>query len=195
MSETIVVPDNGNTMNNALPYWLLGNNGWNNGFGGGLGTGILGFLLGAMFNGGWGGNGFGWGNNGNNGAAALGAQATAYNNTDLLMQAITAQGEQSRQAISTLHRAAHNLRGGLTDTGLTYTNARERCTIIALSEASSRAEFANTWFHEVLHAAVHIGDANGLDVHGEAVAYVGGELARAMQPVAARLMCPQCECK
>lgn len=96
---------------------------------------------------------------------------------------------------ATLHRAAHNLRGGLTDTGLTYTNARERCTIIALSEASSRAEFANTWFHEVLHAAVHIGDANGLDVHGEAVAYVGGELARAMQPVAARLMCPQCECK
>lgn len=101
MSETIVVPDNGNNMNNAFPYWMM-SNGWGNGFGGGLGTGILGFLLGAMFNGGWGGNGFGWGNNGNNGAAALGAQATAYNNTDLLMQAITAQGEQSRQAISTL---------------------------------------------------------------------------------------------
>lgn len=106
MSETIVVPDNGNTnngWNSPLGYLALGNNGWNNGFGGGLGTGILGFLLGAMFNGGWG-NGFGWGNNSNNGnaAASLGAQATAYNNTDLLMQAITAQGEQSRQAVTTL---------------------------------------------------------------------------------------------
>ena len=51
MSETIVVPDNGNnSMNNAWP-WL------------------------AMNNGGWGNNG--WSNSNANGAAALEAQANA----------------------------------------------------------------------------------------------------------------------
>lgn len=102
MSDTKVinVPDSGT---NAMP-WLaaMNNGGLGNGFGGGLGVGILGFLLGAMFNGGWG-NGFG-GFGGNNGAAAasLGAQATANNNTDLLMTAITNTGERQREAIQTL---------------------------------------------------------------------------------------------
>ena len=101
-----MVPDNGNNMNNAWP-WLYANN--NNGLlggAGGWGAGILGFLIGTLFNGGWG-NGFGFGGNGGNGAAAasLGAQATAYNNADLIMQAVTSQGEQSRQAVQTLSNA------------------------------------------------------------------------------------------
>ena len=105
MSETIVVPDNGNNqMNNAWP-WLLagGNGGFGNGFGGGnfWGAGIGGFLgsaLGNIFNG----NGFGIGNNGGMAAASLGAQATANNNTELLRAAISSNGEQSRQAIQTV---------------------------------------------------------------------------------------------
>lgn len=102
MSETIVVPDNGNNMNNAMP-WLYANNGFG-GFGGGnfWGAGIGGFLgsaLGNLFNG----NGFGFGgNNGGAAAASLGAQATANNNTELLRAAISSNGEQSRQAIQTI---------------------------------------------------------------------------------------------
>lgn len=94
---------------------------------------------------------------------------------------------------NTYWKAARNLDDGLSDTGLTYTNMDERVTVIVLSHTSSKAEFANTWFHEVFHCAVHIATANGLDIYGEAVAYVGGELAREMQPIAARLMCPTCE--
>lgn len=80
------------------------NNGNNGGFlgGNGWGGGILGFLLGLMFgNGGFGGFG-GWG--GNNGAstAYLGNMISNDNGRDLLMQAITSQGEQSRQAVQTL---------------------------------------------------------------------------------------------
>lgn len=106
MSETIVVPDNGNNnngWNGPLGYLAMGGN--NNGFlgGNGLGAGLVGFLLGAMINGGWGnGNGL-FGGNGNNGAAAaLGAQATANNNTDLLMNAITNSGERQHEAVQTL---------------------------------------------------------------------------------------------
>lgn len=51
-------------------------------------------------NGGWG--GFGGFGGGNNGAGFLANQMNNDNGRDLLMQAITSQGEQSRQAISTL---------------------------------------------------------------------------------------------
>lgn len=104
MSETIVVPDNGNNnMNNAWP-WMLANNGYGNGgfLGGGFGTGFFGGILGGILTNWLGGNG--WGMNGMNGgaAAALGAQATANNNTDLLMNAITNSGERQHEAVQTL---------------------------------------------------------------------------------------------
>lgn len=80
MSETIVVPDNGNnSMNNAWPWLAMNNGGWGNGlFGGGFGAGFLGGILGGLFPnffGGWGNNG--WSNSNANGAAALEAQANA----------------------------------------------------------------------------------------------------------------------
>lgn len=111
MSETIVVPDNGNSNNGwNSPLGLLAlNNGYgygNGGFlGGGFGAGILGGVLGGIFTNWLGGNGWGLGNNGMNGAgaaAALGAQATANNNTDLLMNAITNSGERQHEAVQTL---------------------------------------------------------------------------------------------
>jgi len=91
MADTKVFsfPDNGNNGGGLFG----GNSGW--------GGGILGFLLGLMFgNGGWG--GFGGFGGGNNGAGFLSNQINNDNGRDLLMQAITSQGEQSRQAISTL---------------------------------------------------------------------------------------------
>lgn len=105
MSETIVVPDNGNNnngWNSPLGYLAMGGN--NNGFlgGNGLGAGVVGFILGALINNN--GNGL-FGNGGNNAgaaAASLGAQATALNNTDLILQAITAQGERQSTAVQTL---------------------------------------------------------------------------------------------
>lgn len=110
MSETIVVPDNGNNnngWNSPLGLLALGNNGYgygNGGFlGGGFGAGILGGVLGGIFTNWLGGNGWGMGGmNGNGAAAALGAQATANNNTDLLMNAITNTGERQHEAVQTL---------------------------------------------------------------------------------------------
>ena len=90
-------------------------------------------------------------------------------------------------------KAKNNLRGGRKDTGLTYTNERARTSVIVLSKTTSKAEFANTWFHELIHCAMHIAKANGLSPYGEPIAYVGGELSRKMQPIAARLMCPTCK--
>lgn len=106
MSDTkiISVPDSGASQ--ALPWMAMNNGGrGNNGlFNNGLGTGILGFLLGAMFNGGFGGFG-GFGNNGLAGAGYLGNQMNNNNNTDLLMNAITSQGERQHEAVQTLSNA------------------------------------------------------------------------------------------
>lgn len=90
-------PDNG--MNNAWP-WLAMNN--NNGLGnlGGWGGGILGFFLGLLFgnNGFFGNGGFGTGN----GAGFLSNQINNDSGRELLMNAITSQGERQHEAISTL---------------------------------------------------------------------------------------------
>lgn len=84
--------------------FMLPENGYNNGsLGlGGWGGGILGFILGILLgNNGWfGGNGFGGGNSA--GTAYLGNMISNDNGRDLLMQAITTNGEMSRLAISQL---------------------------------------------------------------------------------------------
>ena len=90
-------------------------------------------------------------------------------------------------------KASNNLRMGHKNTGLTFSNPKARTSVIVLSCTSSKAEFANTWFHELIHCSMHIARENGLSPYGEAVAYVGGDLAREMQPIAARLMCPACD--
>lgn len=100
-SETVVyTPENNG---GSVPAWLAMNNG---GFGNGLGGwggGILGFFLGLLFGNGWGGfGGFGNGFGGGAGAGFLSNQINNDNGRDLLMQAITSQGEASRTATQSL---------------------------------------------------------------------------------------------
>ena len=102
-STVVYTPDSNN--GGSVPAWLAYNNGGlGNGFGG-LGGGILGFLLGLFFgNGGWG-NGFGgfgggWG--GNSGAGFLSNQINNDSGRELLMNAITSQGEAGRAATQNL---------------------------------------------------------------------------------------------
>ena len=90
--------------------------------------------------------------------------------------------------------AAENLRAGRKDTGLTYSNTKERASVVVISKCSTEAEFANTWVHELNHCSKHIAMANGFDCNSEAPSYIAGELARSMYTVAARLMCPACSC-
>jgi len=109
MAESTVVYTPEQNAGNTVPAWLpyLSNNG---GFGNGLGGwggGILGFLLGLFFSNGWGGFG-GWGNGfgGNNsGAGFLSNQINNDSGRELLMNAITSQGEASRTAIQNLSTA------------------------------------------------------------------------------------------
>lgn len=87
----------------TVVYTPESNGGWGNGFGGGLGGGILGFLLGLAFGNGWGGfGGFGGGYGNAGGAGFLSNQISNDAGRELLMNAITSQGEASRAAVSSL---------------------------------------------------------------------------------------------
>ena len=101
MAESTVVYTPENNGGN-IPAWMAMNNGGlfgNNGWGGG----ILGFLLGLFFGNGWGGfGGFGGGWGGNSGAGFLSNQINNDSGRELLMNAITSQGEAGRAATQNL---------------------------------------------------------------------------------------------
>lgn len=100
--------------NNLLPYALMNNNGF---FGGNGGSAFWGALLGSVIPGvfgAWGGNGFGgWGGGNNAAASALGAQATAYNNTDAILRAIDGTDADVRLLATTLNTDVDSLKVGL----------------------------------------------------------------------------------
>lgn len=101
MAESTVVYTPESSSAGTVPAWLAMNNG-NGLFGGnGWGGGILGFLLGLFFGNGWGGIG-GFGGNGAGGTGFLSNQISNDAGRDLLMSAITSNGEASRSAISSL---------------------------------------------------------------------------------------------
>lgn len=101
MAETVVyTPENNG---GTVPAWMAMNNGGLFGNGNGWGGGILGFFLGLLFGNGWGGfGGFGNGFGGGAGAGFLSNQINNDNGRDLLMQAITSQGEAARTATQSL---------------------------------------------------------------------------------------------
>lgn len=96
---------------------MFGNGGFNNGLGG-WGGGIVGFILGLLFGNGGFGNGFG--GFGGGAAASLGAQATANNNTDLIMNAINGTDSDVRLLATTLNSDVNAVKDALAtiNTGL-----------------------------------------------------------------------------
>ena len=96
-STVVYTPENNG---GSIPAWMAMNN--NGLFGGnGWGGGILGFFLGLLFGNGWGGFG-GWGGGSGSGAGFLSNQINNDSGRELLMNAITSQGEAGRAATQNL---------------------------------------------------------------------------------------------
>ncbi len=88
--------------------------------------------------------------------------------------------------------AYSNLSAGELDTGLCYSNYERRESVIVISRSSSSAEFGNSLVHENGHLACHIGMTCGLDLAGEDVRYLAGDIFMKMFPVAKRFLCDCC---
>lgn len=93
----------------------------------------------------------------------------------------------------TLRRAERNLRRGLADTGLTYTNAEMRSTVSVIGHSSSAEQFWNTFDHEKDHIEEHLADALGIGFKGEELRYIRGTIAEKTFNVARRFIC-ECFC-
>lgn len=108
--------------------------------------------------------------------------------TDEIAADLERAGCRGRQ----LERAWRNLaRGGL-DTGLTFSNARSRETVMVIALTSSPAQFQNSLDHEKGHLCRHISQAFGVDPYSEDEQYLAGEIGQRMFPVAKRFLCEHC---
>lgn len=156
MAEIYQLPENGNNGNASIPFSIpigfggYGNNGM---FGNGNGFNSIADLFGlaiiaSMF--GWGGNGFGgWGGfGGNGGAGFISNQLNNDSGRELLMNAITNQGEASRTAIQTLSTMLGQ-DFNLTNAGIQ--SAQNTLNQIANAQGLSTLQMIN---------AVQAGDAN-----------------------------------
>ncbi len=79
------------------------------------------------------------------------------------------------------------------DNGLIYSDIKHRCSIIALTPASSTSEFQNTLDHEKSHLAVHIAKSLNIDINSEEFNYLFGEIGEKMYKTAKLFLCEDCK--
>ena len=91
-----------------------------------------------------------------------------------------------------LSRTVDNLRSDVFDTGLTYSNADLRTSVMVVGRSSSAAEFNNTLNHESGHVTKHICQTDHIDPFSEEAEYILGELSQALFPVAGQFLCERC---
>lgn len=89
-----------------------------------------------------------------------------------------------------LERAYDNLSHGNLNTGLCYSGDGE--SVLVVSVASCGEQFCNSVFHEVHHLATQIAGTLGIDLRGEEVCYLAGEIGQKMHPIIAHYLCENC---
>lgn len=94
-----------------------------------------------------------------------------------------------------LARAEYALRNGYYNTGLTYTNTKNRYSVVVIGLTTNAEEFQNTFDHEKGHLAMHIGEYLKMDIFGEEFQYLTGEIGQKMFKIAKRFMCDHCRSK
>ena len=76
--------------------------------------------------------------------------------------------------------------------GLTYSNMKARVSLVVIGLTETPDEFQNTYDHEKGHLAMHIAEADDIDVFGEEFQYLTGEIGKQTFSVARRFMCEHC---
>lgn len=84
------------------------------------------------------------------------------------------------------------LDNGKDNRGITFSNDKERESIIVIGETSCPAQFSNSFDHEKLHLTMHIARVDNIDPFGEELAYLAGEIGFQTFPIAKRFLCEHC---
>lgn len=76
--------------------------------------------------------------------------------------------------------------------GLTQTNNRRKISVIVFTKTSNASQFVNSFVHEIGHLSNHIARTYNLDLNGEEVQYIAGDIAQEMFKRCHTLMCDCC---
>lgn len=82
-----------------------------------------------------------------------------------------------------LDSAYQTMMGGGLNYGITEIDVRSKGIVVVIGNTSSDIQFFNTTIHELLHVVMSIGHHEGLDLIGEPIAYLQGDIAGAMEPI------------
>lgn len=88
-----------------------------------------------------------------------------------------------------MRKAWKNLTSGKMNNGLTFSNYELRKSVIVFAMSDSKEEYFNLVLHELHHLAVQIGVANNMDLEGEGVCYINGDVGMMMFPLVRYLFC------
>ena len=105
-----------------------------------------------------------------------------------IMQSLCDIGCDSQRA----KQAYENMIADKKNTGFTYSNYRNRESVMVVSKTTSASEMFNTTIHELVHLASHISLACDYEPTGETIAYIIGDLAKEIYPDISHLLCEKC---
>lgn len=90
------------------------------------------------------------------------------------------------------NQAVRQMRQGEVNTGFTYSNKALRHSVMLVGKTSSGAQFVNSFSHELRHLCDDIASAYGMEMAGEEVAYLTGDIAQRLSDVVSHLSCEHC---
>lgn len=101
------------------------------------------------------------------------------------LKSIGCVGEDLENALNVLNPKEENR-------GVTFSNVKDRESIIIIGETSCPAQFQHTYDHEKIHLAMHIAKSFNIDPYSEKLAYLVGDIGLEMFPIAKRFLCEHC---
>ncbi len=91
-------------------------------------------------------------------------------------------------------RIRENLERADMNSGFTYSNKDMRSSVVVVGLATSQAQFLNSFEHELRHLCDDIASAFGMQMQGEQVAYLTGDINTALWKDIHRFVCCRCRC-
>lgn len=91
-----------------------------------------------------------------------------------------------------IRRVIEKLNTGAKNEGFTYSAVGKRCSVVFISETTDARQSMNTIVHEVRHLTDDIATAENIQMTGEKVAYLSGEIAEKMFKECHVFLCDEC---
>lgn len=73
--------------------------------------------------------------------------------------------------------------------GITETNSKLKESVVVFTETTNASQFINSFVHEIGHLSNHIARTYNLDLNGEEVQYIAGDIAQEMFKQCHTLIC------